>query len=299
MLAFLLECKQPVTRIEILSEIPGYAGDNDAGRRAFERDKEMLRSMGVPIKVLAGTGSSDQAYTVDPNEYFLPDLDLTDSETAALRVAVNAVSLGSGIGDGALLKLGSAPVSGTSPIASLPLLPQLAPLFDGFRKRLRVFFTYQSTQRRVQPWNLSSRGGRWYLVGFDCDREAVRTFRVDRIANDVKLDHSRTFEVPDDFRPEEFHVDQPWHFGSEHTEVRILVDADCISEVDAALGTETDRAEADGSAVVLTIDVSNPTALRSRLFEFEDRIEILSPESFRADTIAWLEDVVARGHGSA
>src|SRR2546425_4108926 len=38
-----------------------------------------------------------------------------------------------------------------------------------------------STAKRVQPHHLVARGGRWYLIAWDLDREDWRTFRADRI----------------------------------------------------------------------------------------------------------------------
>src|SRR5207237_929851 len=76
-------------------------------RRAFERDKEMLRGMGVPIEVVTLTDGVEKAYRVPHDEYYLPDLGLEPEETAALRVAVGAVVLGGAAdGRGALMKLG-------------------------------------------------------------------------------------------------------------------------------------------------------------------------------------------------
>src|SRR5690242_3922708 len=107
LLALLLDTRRPLSREEIVGEVAGYPPDVSANRRAFERDKEMLRGMGVPITVVALPGeTTETGYLVHPEEYYLPDLELTAEETAALRVAVNAISLGSLSAEGALMKLG-------------------------------------------------------------------------------------------------------------------------------------------------------------------------------------------------
>src|SRR5262249_61320390 len=82
---------------------PGRRGAN---RRAFERDKEILRGMGVPITMETIGDGGEVGYRVRPEDYCLPDLELTADEAAALRVAVSAVSLGDQTGHGALMKLG-------------------------------------------------------------------------------------------------------------------------------------------------------------------------------------------------
>ena len=81
-------------------EVPGYPPQISAYRRAFERDKEMLRGMGVPITMEVAGTDTEVGYRVRPEDYYLPDLGLDAEESAALRVAVSAVSLGSHAGEG-------------------------------------------------------------------------------------------------------------------------------------------------------------------------------------------------------
>lgn len=295
LLALLLDRPRPVRRVEILTQISGYPGDTDAGRRAFERDKEMLRSMGVPIKVVTGTDAGDQAYTVDPDEYYLPDLELTDEETAALRIAVSAVALGSGAGEGALLKLGGFVGDSAPPIAALPLVPQLAPVFDAFRRRCVATFSYRGAKRTMEPWALTSRRGRWYVVGYDRDRSALRTFRADRVGDDVKIGPPAAFTVPSDFHPDDVGHDQPWQFGDEQIEVQILVNKAHVEDIAAALGPDVRRTDRSDGDAILTIEVANRAALRSTLLGFDDRVEIIAPEEMRAEMIEWLQCVIAQG----
>lgn len=291
LLAMLLDTRVPVSRSDILGQIVGYPGDNDAGRRAFERDKEMLRSMGVPIRVVLGADRVEQLYTVDPDEYYLPDLGLTDDESAALRVAVNAVALGNGAGQGALLKLGALTGAAGPLIAALPMVPQLATLFDGSRRRCLATFTYRGEKRTIEPWAVVGRRGRWYVVGHDRAREALRTFRADRLGSDVKLGPPGAFAVPDDFRPEEFGDDAPWQIGDEQLSVRVAVDFGHLDEFVGATGPDaTVEPLADGGGIV-TFDVANRAALRSFVLGFEEHAEVLDPPDLRAEIVAWLERV--------
>ena len=293
LLAFLLDRQRPVQRDEILTEIPGYPGaETEAGRRAFERDKEMLRSMGVPVKVIGGGDATEAAYTVDPDEYYLPELGLTEDETAALRVAVSAVALGTGAGEGALLKLGGLRDDSTAPIAALPMVPQLAALFDGFRRRCVVTFRYRGEKRTVEPWALTSRRGRWYLVGHDRGRDARRTFRADRVSEDVKLGPPDAFEVPGDFRPDDAVREQAWNFGDEAVTVELAVDADRVDILVNVLGPDVERQPLDDERVRLTVAVSNPSALLPLLLDHGDRVEVLAPESLRRDIIEWVRAIV-------
>jgi predicted DNA-binding transcriptional regulator YafY len=60
----------------------------------------------------------------------------------------------------------------------------------------------KSERRRVQPYHLSNRENLWYLVGFDSERQALRTFALPRIARATVL--KSHFVRPPDFSPEKF-----------------------------------------------------------------------------------------------
>ena len=100
LLALMLDTQVPRTREEFVREIAGYPAQPEANRRAFERDKEILRGMGVPITMETIGDGTEVGYRVRPDDYCLPDLGLTADETAALRVAVSAISLGDRTGHG-------------------------------------------------------------------------------------------------------------------------------------------------------------------------------------------------------
>jgi proteasome accessory factor B len=295
LLAFLLETRVPLTQDAIVREVAGYPEGKTAYRRAFERDKETLRNMGVPITIEPvpyGDGT-EVGYRVRPEEYYLPDLGLTPEESAALNVAVNAISLGSAAGHGALLKLGGLTGAGVPPIASLPLVPTLPALFDAFRHRAVVEFEYRGERRRVEPWGLTSRSGRWYVVGQDLDRDAIRSFRADRIAGDVTVGPADAFTVPDTFRPDEHMQESAWLWGdAEPIAVRVLVDAGHAAGVEAdAPDAKVVEERADG--VVFEIPVVNRPAFRAFVLGFLEHAEVLEPADVRAEIVAWLEEIAS------
>ena len=55
----------------------------------------------------------------------------------------------------------------------------------------------QAAWRTVDPWSVASAGGSWYLWGHDHDRDATRSFRVDRILEAELLDEAAT-AAPED-----------------------------------------------------------------------------------------------------
>jgi len=297
LLALMLDTQVPRTREEFVREIAGYPAQTEANRRAFERDKEILRGMGVPITMETIGDGTEVGYRVRPDDYCLPDLGLDANETAALRVAVSAISLGdqSG-GEGALMKLGVGGDSTAAPIASLPIAPALATLFDAFRHRAVVNFSYRGETRTLEPWGLSSKRGRWYVVGFDRIREAVRAFRADRIEGDVEVGNANAFEVPDDFRADDHVEDRAWLMGdAAPVSVRLAVEPGHIDGVLAALGSEAhvEPEPTPRGDTVVELTVTNRAAFRSFVLGFLEHAEILEPADVRADMIAWLESVAA------
>ena len=95
-----------------------------------------------------------------------------------------------------------------TPIASLPIAPALATLFEAFRARAVVTFTHRgNAYAPLEPWGLSSKRGHWYVVGFDRDRE--RDPRVPRRPHRRRRRASAQptrSTPPPDFRPDD-HVE--------------------------------------------------------------------------------------------
>jgi len=232
-------------------------------------------------------------YRVRADDYFLPDLSLTAEETAALRVALSAVSLGAHEGEGAMQKLGALGEAVASPIASLPLAPALADLFDASRRRATVTFAYRGGRRELEPWALASRRGRWYVVGRDRERDAIRSFRADRV-DDVESGANDSFVVPSGFRADDHLGEHPWMFGDdEPVDATIVVDAGHTAGLEVALGDAdaTWKRHADGSATV-TFPVVDRAGFRDFVFGFLEHAEVMAPPELRADVVAWLEALV-------
>jgi proteasome accessory factor B len=287
LLACLLDTNRPLTRDELVAQVTGYPEEPVAYRRAFERDKETLRAMGVPL-VVENLQSGEQGYRVPPDEYFLPDLSLTEEETAALHVAVSAVLLGNRAGQGALMKLGGATDEERAPIGTLPLEPALPVLFEAFRRHAPVTFEYRGETRTVEPWGLAARRGHWYLVGHDRTRGAMRTFRADRLSEDITVGEPDAFVVPDDFSPDQSLDNEPWQYGDDApVTARVLVDAGHADDV-VARADRVAETRADGS-VVIELEVVNRPAFRSFVLGLLDHGEVLGPDELRADLLAYLD----------
>ncbi len=82
LLAVLLRHRRPITFEQLAREVPGYLADgsvrsgapSESLKRKFERDKDELRKMGVPIETVGDLGSEQSAYTLQAKDFYLPYL---------------------------------------------------------------------------------------------------------------------------------------------------------------------------------------------------------------------------------
>ncbi len=300
LVAVMLATRRPLTLDEVTERVPGYPEALESRRRQFERDKETLRELGVPITLavtdhLGGTG--DVAYRILPGEYYLPDLELTADERTALAAAVTAVHIQEGQGREALWKLGGGGDTGTPRLAALPTVAALPRLFEAYRLRAVASFRYRNEDRRVEPWAIVFRRGHWYAIGFDQVRGAQRSFRADRVEGAVDVGPPGRFERPADFDPQTALRDQPWSFGGDAAiEALVLIDDTHAQSIVAQLGEEA-VVERRADGVVVRLAVTNREAFRSFVLGFLDRAEVLSPDELRDDLVEWLR-IRCAGPGS-
>jgi predicted DNA-binding transcriptional regulator YafY len=303
LVAALLATGRPLRLDEITDRVPGYPPEGESRRRQFERDKETLRELGVPVATVQVDGlggPAESAYRIERSEYYLPDLGLAPDEVAALVAAVAAVRLETATAREAAWKLGGRPLDGEGapPLAALPVVDGLPRLFEAYRRRAVATFGYRGEERRLEPWAIVFRRGHWYAVGLDRLRDARRSFRVDRIAGPVEVGPAGAFERPAAFDPGEVLADEPWRLGDDAAvEARVLVDADQAPWVAAQLGEAGDAVEDapghDDGAVVLRLAVTNRDAFRSFVLGLLDHAEVLAPPELRAEIVAWLDATVA------
>ena len=106
--ALLLETPRPLSAAEIRHRLGVYPDETDAFRRAFERDKDDLRAMGVPLEIetVPGVVPAVEGYRIPKDRYYLRDPGLTPDELAALRLAASLVQLDGLSAREGLLKLG-------------------------------------------------------------------------------------------------------------------------------------------------------------------------------------------------
>lgn len=211
----LLVSRQYLTKDRIRQVVEGYRDQSDeAFDRMFERDKDELREIGIVIE----TGSHDPlfddevGYRISRGDYGLGDIDLTPEEAAVVGLAGRVWEHAGLAGESgqALVKLKAAGIETDDRVLSMvePRLSANEPSFDAVwdaaTRRVPVRFGYQRPgqepgERHVQPWGVLSWHGRWYLAGFDVDRDAPRVFRLTRVVGDVRpAGEPGSYEVPAD-----------------------------------------------------------------------------------------------------
>lgn len=304
LIAALLEARVPLTAEDIRERIQGYdQNTHEAFRRAFERDKETLRSIGIPVetrKVDPLYDGSPDGYLISKDRYYLPDLDLEPDEATALRIAADAVLGSADAARAGLMKLSidtpPGPSGGPRLVWGADVAaeqPHLAPLYDATVARAPVRFGYRRAgvdepeTRTVEPYGLVHRRGHWYLVGRDRNRDALRAFKLSRIEGATRsLDG--TYSVPEGFDPAAHLPREAWELGSESDLVAVVrFDEHLRWWVEQNL-PDAAFSEGPSGAVDVSIPVANLDALVSWIVGFGDGVEILEPDVARARLVAHL-----------
>jgi predicted DNA-binding transcriptional regulator YafY len=295
--AALLETPRPLTADEIARRIFGYPEDRIAFRRAFERDKEALREMGIPIVMTEITGSDppQSGYRIPKDQYYLRDPGLEPDELAALHLAASAIRLEGVEGSAGLWKLGGVPggppdASSPVTVAAIPVDDRLVQLFGAVGERRPVTFGYRDETRTVDPYRLDFHRGRWYITGYDHARDDERVFRLDRVSGAVAVGEPRSFEPPSVSIPGA--RAEPWQLGEgEPVRARVLVEAVQAPIAIGIVGADAVVEQRSDGSVVIELPVNNPEGLRAFVLGFLEHAEILSPAELRADLVAWLRAI--------
>lgn len=191
-----------------------YAESSDeAFEKMFERDKEELRSLGVPIEVghIDAYFDDEPGYRIRPDRFALPDIELSADEAAVVGLATK-VWQHARLADATTEAVRKLVALGVEvDVSALDIVqPRLSadePSFDVFweatQERTPVTFDYTRTgqdapsRRHLQPWGVVRYSGRWYVVGYDVERRAERVFRLSRVhGSPERQGQPGSYEVP-------------------------------------------------------------------------------------------------------
>ncbi len=205
----LLMARRFLDKNHIREVVEGYSGLSDAAfERTFDRDKDDLRAMGVPIE----TGSNsplfpdEVGYRIRRQDFELPPIDFTVAEATALGLASQVWGTAA-LAERTVSALAKLRAAGIDPDASRlsGISPSIGakesafePLWQATMTRTAVAFGYRGVRREVEPWVLTYRRGSWYLVGLDRTREAPRMFKLARIEDAPQLiGRPGSYQLPD------------------------------------------------------------------------------------------------------
>lgn len=200
----LLSTSSYLTAEKIRKNVAGYSdsASDEAFSRMFERDKNELRDLGIPLETgKMSSFDATEGYRINQKAYALPPVELTAEESASVAVATQLWQSPEMVtaAQSALLKLRAAGVDVGSEDAGVAFTSTAAlPGLRGSEEVLGVLLAASNSGRVVQfehrpsrndpyrtrtvePWGVVTHRGRWYLVGHDRDREDTRTFRLSRI----------------------------------------------------------------------------------------------------------------------
>jgi proteasome accessory factor B len=212
----LMATEQGLTKDTILSSVAGYREQGSAGaskdalEKMFERDKENLRSLGIPVETIGDYADPDDLrearYRIPTAEYELPaDIEFTPAELAVLNrrrrverelhVGRRAQRPAQDPGAGHRRRRADHRLLAARESARACLRA------DAARDRTGrvVEFSYlkageNARVRRVQPYALIEYEARWHVYGFDLIQGDVRTFLLSRIVSDVAITRT-TFDL--------------------------------------------------------------------------------------------------------
>jgi len=305
-----------LTKSEILSTVQGYrqrydtAGDNVALERQFERDKDDIRELGVPLETLddpAASGNNQLLrYRIPRGSYELPlDISFSPEETALLTLAAMVWREGTLSGESrrALLKLRS--LGGAASVPELEYAPRIRsrdaafePLRTALDRGVVVRFDYlkpgdaEPRRRELAPFALVQHQGRWVVAAVEPDTGSRKNFLLSRVVGPVQVT-TRPFERPADATAESVLAGLEALRRSNTALVRVVEASDAEVRLSKRRGTE---ARGDD---VLAVHYSDRQVLAEELSSFGPEVTVLEPQGLRDLVVARLRRLAADHAGEA
>lgn len=312
LVALLLETRRPLTFEDIRSAMPEAYGQEDdaAAKRMFERDKDTLRDIGVPVELEpTDAWDTDRGYRIRKDRYYLPEIDFTPDEVWALFVAAHAPGadddarlafrkLTTGAESNVLAQVAErAPAPGFD--ASGPHLGAVAAALAG---RRAVAFSYRplkgrSGKRTVDPYALLFRSGNWYLVGMDRARKDVRAYRLSRFASGVR-EVGEASAPPEGFDARAHVEAGPWGLGRPEATARVRFHSRVAWMAAAsARGARTVDAGEPGGWVTMEVPAALTDQFVSWVLSFGPDAVVEAPADIRGEVVARLRELASVGSG--
>ncbi len=306
----LLATDHGLTKNQILSTVQGYrqrfspSGDNANLERQFERDKDDIRDLGVPIETLESPGQAGNnqnlRYRIPRGEYELPrDICFTAEETALLGLAAMVWREGSLSGESrrAMIKLKALGMETVEPV--LAYAPRVRvrddafePLNAAIEKHQIVRFGYlkpgetEARVRTIAPLALVQFQGRWHCCARDPETKERKTFLLRRIVTQVTTT-GKAFESDgeDEAARGLRELEDVW--ATHIAEVRVE------SGTDAAMRLHKQRGAGTTETGLLRLHYVDLNILADELAGFGPEVLVVSPPELVSAVVDRLQQVAA------
>ena len=324
----LLATESGLTKNEILSTVQGYrqkyraGGDNANLERQFERDKDDIRDLGVPLETIDSPGDAGNnqtlRYRIPRGAYELPsDVRFSPDETTLLNLAAMVWREGSLSGESrrALLKLRSLGVTADEPVLGYAPRVRLRdaafePLSAALEKHLIVRFPYlkpgedSARERELIPLALVQYQGRWHLSAEEVTpgtrpssevSGAHKTFLLRRIVGPVELGKPAPARPGDHAAAALAGLEEVWERGV--AEIEVARGSDAATRLSNRRGTERlGPAATDPQAERLKLHFVDLDIVADELAGFGPEVLVVGPDELRDAVVDRLERTV-RDHG--
>jgi len=330
LISFLMAHGRPVSALEIKREVEGYSSMNDdAFARRFYADRAELESLGISLQVEKPAEGFFEAelYALPPENYYLPPIEFSDGELAALRTALGLLDGEFAYAEPLRLALQQVSWGRPSPLEEadstsidVKLAPsgggrelsaRLAKIETAISRRKTIEFSYYSMQRdevsdrKVDPYHLVFRNGQFYLIAHSHERDEVRVFRLSRIRAKVsyatKAEHD--FPPPEDFDRRDYASRADWQMGEIEGTARVFLRERIAWLVERDFGTfgklrrATKKDGVSGRGAIYETEYASGRQLLSWVLGWRENAKLLDPSGLAREAAERLELLRRRHSG--
>ncbi len=308
----LMSTTQGLSKDHILVTVRGYREDSEAGmaresiERRFERDKDALRELGIPLEASIPPeddgNNKNTLYRIPKGDYELPaDIRFDSKEIALLNVAAAIWREGSLSKEAhiAQMKLASYGLTvdetlvGFAPIISTRD-PALSALREAIDQGNQVRFEYLKpgdqapSNRVVSPWALVNHEGRWHLYGLEETSSQTKTFLLRRIVSAIHSVSEAATPSPEGVAATALaELEQVWHSNTAVLEVAPGSDAQAVL---------SKRPDARIEGATLVVHYTDAAVFAGELSALGHDVVVREPSELRHLVIENLRTLVAE-HG--
>lgn len=289
----LMATRSGLTKDQILSTVRGYREDTESGmareslERRFERDKDSLRDLGIPLEATIPPeddgNNKNTLYRIPKGQYDLPEgVEFTGRDIALLNLAATlwregTLSKEAHIASRKLQSFGvtlDEPLLGFAPVISTRD-PALNALRDALENSVQVEFSYlkpgdaEPRHRQVSPLALINHEGRWHLYSHETESDQVKTFLLRRIVSTVTALPLPAAQGSESVSSEAL-ADLEALYQRQVATLKVAPDSDAWSTLSQRSGTETSHGH-------LRVHYTDIEIFASELCSFGDDVVVVDP----------------------